>query len=120
MRIWKQRAGELWSGDHCLAKGYSGHDVGVNNPDMETVPRVGPIPRGRYRLVGLARDDHTGPYSILLVPEPGTDTHGRAGFRIHGDNARLNHTASEGCIILQLPIRRLLWESDDHDLEVVT
>jgi hypothetical protein len=119
MRIWKQRAGELWTGENCIAKGYSGHGEGVNNPDMQEVVKVGPIPRGKYRMVGLATDNHTGPYSIILQPEPGTNTFGRSGFRIHGDNQQMNHSASEGCIILPPTIRHLLWESDDHEIEVV-
>jgi hypothetical protein len=45
---------------------------------------------------------------------------GRSGFRIHGDNASANHTASDGCIIAgHAADRTAIWNSGDHVLEVV-
>jgi hypothetical protein len=119
MWIWKQAAGELWRNGKLIAKGYSGHGDGVNNPSMQAVHKVGPIPRGRWRFVVLAGDLHTGPYSIIIMPCPGTVTYDRDGFRGHGDNSKGDRSASEGCIILARAIRVMIWTSGDHDLEVV-
>jgi len=40
-----------------------------------------------------------------LTPIEGTDTFGRSGFMVHGDNQALNHSASEGCIVAPRFIR---------------
>ena len=60
-----------------------------------------------------------GPMSMRLTPQDGTDTFGRDGFLIHGDNQDMNHTASHGCIILPKIIRAAISASGDHVLEVV-
>ncbi len=44
---------------------------------------------------------------------------GRFAFRIHGDNAQMNHTASDGCIIAALPIRQEIVNRALKRLEVV-
>jgi hypothetical protein len=49
----------------------------------------------------------------------GHDAHNRLNFRIHGDNKHLNHTASEGCIILPKSIRLRIGHSLDKLLHVV-
>jgi hypothetical protein len=50
---------------------------------------------------------------------PSGDTFGRSDFFIHGDNAQLNHSASDGCIILVREIRQQIVDSLDSDLQVV-
>jgi hypothetical protein len=45
---------------------------------------------------------------------------GRSGFLIHGDNAEMNHTASDGCIILSHDIREQIDESEDRVLIVTS
>jgi hypothetical protein len=106
-------------GEH-VATGYSGAGhtaaTGRNNPDMEDVHNKGPIPRGRYKIGAPHVSPHTGPFTMDLDPEPGTDTHGRGDFRIHGNNAE--NDASHGCIILPPDGRHLIWESGDHEIEV--
>jgi len=62
---------------------------------------------------------HTGPFTIVLLPTPGTDTLGRDAFRIHGDNSLGNRSASHGCIILRREVREHMWSSGDHELVVV-
>jgi hypothetical protein len=44
---------------------------------------------------------------------------GRDGFLIHGDNSAMNHTASEGCIILTRDIRQRISDSGDTQLTVI-
>ncbi|MFZ5503511.1 MAG: tlde1 domain-containing protein [Pseudomonadota bacterium] len=106
-----------------LGTGYSGHGEGVNNPDMQNVEGVGPIPQGRYEI-GPQQDNITGegtrlPGSMRLTPLEGTDTFGRDGFIIHGDNARGDQSASKGCPILNRNIRDQIANSDETVFRVV-
>ena len=89
-----------------LGDGYSGNGAGLNNPAMESVLMHGPIPRGAW-TVGPFHDDPggKGPVVAHLTPIEGTDTFGRSGFMIHGDNSALDHSASEGCIVAPRFIR---------------
>lgn len=125
MWIWDQSAGELRRNGEVVSRGYSGNGRGVNNPARQAAPGVGPVPRGRWKLVSVANSGNTGPFTITLHAAdatPGDDRHdetGRSAFRIHGDNVHLNRTASHGCIILPRAIRELMWRSGDRDLEVV-
>ena len=120
---WDQSAGELSHNGQSVAKGYSGKGAGKNNPAMETVRATGPIPAGRWKIVGPPYDSKSvGPYALKVFADDGKldDTHARTGrgaFRIHGDNK--TGTASEGCIILPRAIRERIWNSGDRDLEVV-
>lgn len=86
--------------------GYAGRREGRNNPALERVISVGPIPRGKYH-VGLAhRSSGKGPYTMRLTPFGSNTMHGRSGFLIHGDNAASD--ASHGCIILPRHAREVL------------
>jgi hypothetical protein len=119
MWTWDQSAGELSRDGQFVSRGYSGRGRGLNNPAMQACVGIGPIPAGRWRLISIAADTHTGPFSILIAPEAATDTHGRSGFRCHGDNARLDRSASHGCIILPRTVRKAIWASGDRALNVV-
>lgn len=89
-----------------LGEAYSGLGAGLNNPAMESVPMHGPIPRGAW-TIGPFFDDPggKGPIVAHLTPCEGTETFGRAGFMVHGDNSAYDHTASEGCIVAPRFIR---------------
>lgn len=52
--------------------------------------------------------DRPTPYTFRLVPCLGTETYGRSGFLIHGDNAASD--ASHGCIIANRDCRRFIAE----------
>lgn len=99
--------------------GYSGRGVGLNNPLQQDVPDVGPIPQGDW-TIGEFFDDPggKGPVVAHLTPMDGTETFGRSGFMIHGDNDAMNHTASEGCIILLRSLRAMVAASTDRVLIV--
>jgi len=101
--------------------GYSGagysFSEGRNNAGMEDVVGRGPIPIGWYSIGEPHHSPTTGPYTMNLDPQPGTDTLGRSAFRIHGNNAE--NDASHGCIILPPDARRAIWESGDHTLQVI-
>lgn len=125
MWTYRQSTGELFHDGRSYAKGYSGHDWGKNNPSAEAAPRMGPIPCGKWRMVDIYDSANVGPRAIKLDAvdaHPGDDKHdrtGRSAFRIHGDSIRSPGTASHGCIILQRTVRVAMWQSGDHDLEVV-
>jgi len=99
--------------------GYSGHGDGLDNPALEQQQCEGPIPQGEWEI-GQFFDDpgHKGPLVAHLMPLPGTETFGRSGFMIHGDNEHLNHSASEGCIVLPRILREMILASNDRTLVV--
>jgi hypothetical protein len=117
-----QKTGEvLHNGGH-FGWAYSGHGNGVNNPDLQYEPEIGPIPVGSYTIGRAFVHPHAGPVCMRLTPNTGTDDHGRAGFMWHGDNAANNRTASEGCIIsphLERSLAAALVSCGDDQLEVV-
>lgn len=98
---------------------YSGNGDGLNNPNMEAVHSIGPIPRGRWRIVQW--DDHHGSLGpIVAILEPvDHDAHGRSAFREHGDNPLENFTGSDGCIVADHDLRVAMRATGDMDLEVV-
>jgi hypothetical protein len=98
---------------------YAGHGSGVNNPALQNQHDVGPLPQGRYTMTDLIDSPHTGLATIILNPDPANQMFGRSGFRIHGDNAAANRTASDGCIIAGHAADRVgFWESNDRVLTV--
>lgn len=118
---WKyvQSTGRLYR-DGTLVQGvggYSGHGQYKNRPDAQHIQDNGPIPRGQWHIGGYT--SNKGPLTITLTPKPGTQTFGRAAFRIHGDSINSPGTASHGCIIMNHTTRQMIINSGDHDLEVV-
>lgn len=115
-----QKTGELQHDGAHVAIGYSGRDDGKNNPSMQAVPNVGPIPAGSWTIVGppVNTPDH-GPYVLRLEPTVGTNTFGRSGFLMHGDSVASPGCASHGCIIMPRNVREQVWNSGNTDLEVV-
>jgi RHS repeat-associated protein len=93
---------------HCF--GYSGIGAGLNNPDAQDLPFVGPLPRGYYYVGYPTRTK--GPWTLPLTPFPSNQMYNRKDFLIHGDNFDLNHTASNGCIIEGKDCRKKIppWE----------
>ena len=121
--IFKQSTGEF-TGPKLQTVGYSGFGNGLNNPAMQDIPDVGPIPQGKY-IIGAFFDDYSrpthngkGPLVCHLTPDQHTAL-GRSGFMIHGDNVQLNHIASHGCIILARFAREAIAKSGDTELEVI-
>jgi hypothetical protein len=119
MWLFNSTNGHLSRNGILVGVGYSGNGPGLNNPALDGAVDVGPIPRGAW-IIGQFFDDPggKGPVVARLSPADGTDDLGRTGFLIHGDNAAMNHTASEGCIILARDIREQIAASGDTDLEV--
>lgn len=108
MWTFKQATGELLRDGIHVGTGYSGHDKGRNNPDMQHVPRVGPIPAGFWHMEYIGDTKTHGPCVIRLTPRPDTEVWGRDGFLCHGDSKEHPGTASLGCIIQSRDVRELL------------
>lgn len=120
MWTYRQTNGELIDPDgKTIAFGYSGRGAGKNNPNMQDVHNVGPIPQGLY-IIGIPVDtEKHGPYFLPLTPDPENQMFGRSAFGMHGDNIVNPGTASEGCIIQSKLSRVTVWESGDHLLKVI-
>lgn len=123
MWTYEQRTGVLRHDGRSLGTGYSGHDIptalGKNNPTLQDVHEVGPIPQGLW-AIGPSRDDaQLGPLVMELAPCAGTDAFGRSGFYIHGDSIEHPGEASHGCIVLGRSLRLLIAASSDKELQVV-
>lgn len=114
-----QKTGDLIDPEGKMAgAGYSGHGAGLNNPSMEAVHGVGPLPVGRWHIGPWeASHGHLGPVVAALMPV-GFNPHDRSAFFIHGDNLAMNHTASDGCLILSRALRELIRDSHISDLLV--
>ncbi len=114
--IYHQSTGEILQDTKSWGYGYAGRMTNKNNPSRQHVRGLGPIPQGKYRITD--RTSSKGPYTLVLVPDSGNTMFGRTAFRIHGER-KLPPAgwASEGCIILDREIRRLIWDSSDHILE---
>ena len=102
-----------------MAQGYSGAEtIGKNNPKMEHLHNVGPIPVGFY-TIGEAFDGSShGPCVMRLTPDANNQMFGRDGFLIHGDLISNPGNASQGCIIMPKFVREAISTSDDKRLEV--
>jgi hypothetical protein len=116
MWTYRQKTGALSHDGEAAAEGYSGHGEGLNNPAMQTTAMVGPIPEGVWSIGTAFDHPRLGPVAMHLSPVKVATT--RSGFFIHGDNAAMNHTGSDGCIILARSIREAINASADRDLTV--
>lgn len=119
MWIYEQATGRLLHDDKLVAIGYSGAGDGKNNPAMQDVQRVGPIPKGKYTISPPHDTPSHGPYVLSLTPAPENEMHDRNGFLIHGDSIAKPGTASQGCIIMPRAAREEIWNSGDTILRVI-
>lgn len=127
MMTYQQSTGILEAADGSeMGVGYSGNGLFMNQTGAENVPMHGPVPRGKYTLVPLdysipseAYLVHLGPLAFRLNPDQNNEMFGRSGFFIHGDNVEMDHTASDGCIILAHDIRQAILNAGDFVLQVV-
>jgi hypothetical protein len=124
MWTYEQKSGILRHNGAYVATGYAGGNCGqnpegINNPDMQDVPKVGPLPQGKYTFGMPVEGTHLGPYAIPLIPDAGNQMFGRSGFYCHGDTS-VPRSASEGCMIFARGTRNQIGNSPDEDLEVVS
>lgn len=123
MWTYEQKTGKLFNPDgNRVATGYAGGNGGknpeaTNNPDMQDVENMGPLPRGIYVMETPLKQSKLGPFAIPLTPHPMNEMFGRRGFYMHGDTTPAGN-ASHGCIIMPRIVRRQCWDSIDHVIEV--
>ena len=123
MWTFEQRTGKaIDPSGKLVATGYAGgncgkNQEGKNNPDMQNVKSIGPLPRGIYTLRTPVDHTHLGPFAIPLIPDVTNEMFGRGDFYVHGDTTPSGN-ASEGCVILPRWVRNLMWSSGKQ-LQVV-
>ena len=121
MFSYNQKTGEIRdSFGKLIGVGYSGKNEGKNNPDMQDIHKVGPIPCGYYTIDSERDTVHHGPYALPLIPDEANEMFGRSEFLIHGDSIEHPGMASEGCIIAAKAIRVLMNTIQDHRLEDIS
>lgn len=118
--IYSQSSGQLTDpGGAIVGVGYSGNGADLDNPAGQGDIGHGPIPQGEWTIGEFGTYVQLGQVVAPLVACAGNNMDGReGGFFIHGDNAEMNHTASDGCIILARPLRQLIADSVDRSLIV--
>ena len=94
---YNQTTGSLYLDGELVGTGYSGHAAGRNNPAMQDVADVGPLPVGLYTIGKAYSHPRLGPVTMNLTPDPLNRMFGRSAFRMHGDNVA--HDASCGCVV---------------------
>jgi len=107
--------------DTLLAAGcWAGCGKGKNDPEMQHVRLVGPLPRGWYHI-GEPETASTGPFSLRLMPAPGTDMFGRDSFLIHGaaKDPDKRGEESHGCIVAPRAIREAIHARGIQWIQVV-
>lgn len=85
-----------------VAKGWAGNGDGKNNPNMQSVHNVGPLPQGVYR-VDPWEENHGGLGPIVAhLEQISGETFGRSAFYIHGPSMDKAHYGQEskGCIVI--------------------
>lgn len=100
--------------------GYAGHGWGRNNPRMEKVHGIGPLPAGDY-TIGPLEMQHAalGLNVCALMPDPANTMYNRSGFFLHGRKSPTDLDASEGCIVLDHTSRMRVATSADRKLRVI-
>ena len=119
MWIYEQALGRISHNNATLCMGYAGKGDGKNNPAMQNIPFIGPLPCGDYTIGAPYDSPHTGDYTLPLTPNPANEMFGRNEFKIHGDSIEHPGEASDGCVIAALYARKRIWESGDRDFRVV-
>lgn len=121
MWTYVQKTGYLYKDTVFKGAGYSGRSTGYNNPNTESLVGIGPTPCGAWEIgPWLEEHPHLGILVAHLTPSDPSNVFGRSGFFIHGDNPLVNHTASDGCIILNHELRSLIRDSGDTQLTVIS
>lgn len=120
---YQQSTGQIFDPTgNLLDTGYAGNGDGLNNPAMQNIINVGPIPQGTYFIQPPLDDPELGPQVLFLQPNQSNEMFGRCSFYIHGDNSQMNHSASSGCIILGPNTRQIIGNAvalGENVLEVV-
>lgn len=69
MWTYDQSSGRLYNPEGAwVSSGYSGKGRGKNNPALQHLRGVGPLPRGTYRIGAPRTSQRTGPFVMDLYP----------------------------------------------------
>lgn len=105
-----------------IARGWSGNHAGKNNPAMQNVPCIGPLPQGWYtRQMWEATHDHLGPMVAFLLPDGDNAMFGRGDFFIHGTarDPESYGQESKGCTVLPRADRQAVKDTGLTRVKVV-
>jgi hypothetical protein len=120
MILFKILTGEIFQDGTVIGHGYAGNGAGLNNPDACNQKMVGPLPTGKYEILGAVdKPESVGHFALPLAPDPGNEMFGRGSFYIHGDNPAMNETASDGCIVTAHDVRFQIAQDTDGTLTVI-
>lgn len=117
---WSQSYGDISDpGGEVWGSGYSGFGAGKNNPAMQNIHNVGPIPQGWYTIGDPYNSEKLGPFVMDLIQDPENEMFDRDEFRMHGDSISHPGSASEGCIVLDPVTRHKVAASGIKRLQVI-
>lgn len=123
--LYVQSTGQLFDGTGALiGVGYAGGNLGknpegVNNPEAQSERMIGPLPQGWYTIEDAINHPRLGPVSMPLIPDVDNQMFQRGGFYLHANLVSGGQRASEGCIVMDRPIRDEVAASEDRRLQVV-
>lgn len=107
------------NGAYRLSALYPGAPGYKDNPTHECVKDLGPIPKGKYKIVGIPfTHERAGKFTLRLESDKSNNMCGRNGFLIHGESRDHPGEASNGCIVLEPDFRKAIWNSMDKELIV--
>lgn len=123
--VFESSTGKMFRPDGSFAAcGYAGGNLGknpegINNPKMQNIADIGPLPEGFYTYGELIEEHpRLGLYVFELIPDAENEMYGRGGFYSHGDT-EIPRRASEGCIVMPHATRVEMHESSCQRLRVV-
>ena len=102
---YEQISGKLFDEDTLIGIGWAGHLEGKNNPAMQSVKGIGPLPVGNYTIGDPVDGTHLGPTAFPLVPDPTNNMYGRSGFYLHAIAIEHPELSSDGCIVMSRNVR---------------
>lgn len=106
------------NGTHQFNANYSGRPGFKDDSAKECVKGKGPLPRGTYTIGSAFYHRKTKGWTMRLTPYVENQMCGRDGFMIHGDSSAHPGEASDGCIVLNLPYRKIIAASNNKILVV--
>lgn len=118
MWTFNQSNGEIRDGGQLVGVGYAGAGEGKNNPAMQEVHNIGPLPCGLYEIGEPKEGTHMGHFAVELIPHDSNEMFGRGEFFWHGDDGK--GTASEGCVCSSYAVRHMAYSGQDRTLKVIS
>ncbi len=119
--IYEQSTGIIRDRQGAIAGvGYSGGGTFRNRPSAQMLAKCGPIPRGFWDVLGPRDIPDCGFYVLRLQPYIDTKTFGRDLFLVYGSCFDRADEPLMDRIVLPFVVRKQIWESGCHILQVVS